>query len=287
MRCPRSANSQKVKRAGMKCKRCQYEFILHPKRYPFLTDGKAVAFGTELSRNDERAFTPRQLFGAAAARRRLVWWSRTARQLDVDDTVAALARLSEQLPRQFRENGDCVSSRRCGHRAVAGTGHLRLRSGADPGGRRSGRRRPPRRKRRPHQRSRRGDRPVWLPDRDHRACRALVRDRPDVPVAMLHASNADPAALATSIRTLLGASAPVTDLGIDPGVISRLQAVRWARRLDRLPLDALPHWLLTGPLVEAMITNSPIAASLSTTRDGATSYVDLAYYIVASDGDYG
>jgi hypothetical protein len=117
--------------------------------------------------------------------------------------------------------------------------------------------------------------------------RALVRDRPDVPVAMLHASDADRAALTASIQALLGASAPVTDLGIDPGVISGFKALRWARRLDRLPLDALPHWLLTGPLVEAMITNSPIAASLLTTRDGATSYVDLAYYIVVSDGDYG
>ena len=55
----------------------------------------------------------------------------------------------------------------------------------------------------------------------------------------------------------------------------------------RLPLDALPAWLLTGLLVEAVITNSPRSVSLVTTRDGAPSYAVLAYYLAISDGDDG
>ena len=199
LRCPRCANSQNAKRAGMRCTQCQYQFTLHPRRYPFLTDGKAVACGGLGPRGSTRSTPPSPRSPGSAS----------------------------NCPR-VHENGVGVSSRRGGHGAVAGTGHLRLRSGANPGRRRSGRRREPR----PHQRPRRGDRPVGLPACDHRARAGAAPRPPGCPDRDAHASNADRSALAASIQALPGTAAAVTDLGIERGIISKL---RWARQLDASP----------------------------------------------------
>jgi hypothetical protein len=277
-----------MNRDGMVCTRCGYRFVLNPKRYPYLTDGRALALVGALSRDGTRAFTPRQVFGAAAARQRLFWWTRAAPDFEMQFTVDDLIRLSVQQPAAFARM--LVSPRLADSATTVWPEPDMYDYGAE--------------------RILVVDEPIvvdlLIEVGVHTSARAMVldvggyplavtalarellRQRPDVPIGMLHASDTDVEAMRARIQSLLETSTAIIDVGLAPSAAHMIKALRWARRLRQIPVDALPHWLLSTPLSEALSTDTPLGSRLLTGEEREKWYrSDHSNRSDRSDGDYG
>jgi hypothetical protein len=102
---------------------------------------------------------------------------------------------------------------------------------------------------------------------------SLVRNRPDVSLHLLHGSSVNVEAMSATTRALLGASdATPIDIGISPSTARKVAAIRWARRLASVPVDALPYGWLTSGVSEALTTGTSLEA-LSEREDGAVGHV--------------
>ena len=102
---------------------------------------------------------------------------------------------------------------------------------------------------------------------------ALMQHRPDIPVHVLHASHADPIELEMRTRGLLAApDIRVTDVGLSPNAARTVKSLRWARRLPSVPVDALPHHLLTRGVVEAMAAGALLEALPSRDDGGVADF---------------
>lgn len=63
MKCPSCGNNQSFKR-GLVCTSCEYEFALHPKLKPYISDKGFIGIVNRLSGPDGNYFTYNQLYGA-------------------------------------------------------------------------------------------------------------------------------------------------------------------------------------------------------------------------------
>jgi len=238
----------------MRCTYCGYQNLLNPHEFPHVTDRRVLFAANRASDNGRRWYTGRQVFGEIVRKRRLRWWTRAARLNEMDAVVKAVDRLrlngwafqglivGPMLERSSPVDYPEPDLFDYGAERILVVDDevlvdLFVRNGVHTGARTiiistTGY---------PH--------PVV-----ERAA-SLVRDRTDVPVHVLHASNLTVEAMASMARALLTApELNVLDIGLSPVAARRIPSIRWARRLASIPVDSLPHrWLTTG-LVEALTT---------------------------------
>ena len=277
MRCPVCANSQGVNRDGMRCKRCGYTFVFSPKVGMRLADRRVIAAAQRLGR-DGATFAPRQVLGALAARRRFWWWTRAVTSAQLDAALVDLERMRVAHATTFAAmlTGPALSA--------AGTQQWPEPDIYDYGA----------------ERIVVVDEPLAVdllvdarvhvtakaivvdrhgyPAQIMEFARALVIARPDVPVMVLHASGIEVEAVVNAARRLVGVTGTVTDLGLARDFAKRHRALRWARRLPSVPLDALPRWML-GRAVVAALTSDRTLDSVLVDDDGTSAE--------HSDEDYG
>ena len=276
MRCPTCANVQGANRSGMQCTRCGYAFVFSPKRGMQLADRRVLAAAQRLGR-DGAAFAPRQVLGALAARRRFLWWTRPVSSANFEAALADLARLGRQHEPTFAAmlSGPALEA--------AGTQQWPESDIYDYGA----------------ERILVVDQPLAVdllvharvhvtakaivvdqygyPARIVELARELVIARPDVPVMVLHGTGHDTATAVAAARRLIGTTEPIVDVGLSSETARRHRALRWARRLPSVPLDALPRWMLGGALTGALTSGESLDAVLLLDGDHAQERSDEDY----------
>jgi hypothetical protein len=288
LRCPKCAHNQRFSN-GMTCSTCQYRFLLNPKLPPYCADRRFRQAIDLASDRSTRPYTPTQVHGAIFRRRNRGFWRRLfiARgSADLDATRAAvvhwqragrdlgpiihkpgldLAGQDEHWPEpdlfDYGAEGILVVDSpilvdllvRNGVHTTSRIAIVEARSGY-PGGVVS-------------------------------RLRPLVAARPDLPLFLLHNSAADAALdLERQARDLLGAAKnPVVDLGLPPDAPERIDAVRWARRMDPVPVDLLPHTWLTDGIAAGVANRASFVDLLGPPRTDSTG--ETVAWILVGDGD--
>lgn len=287
MRCPICANRQGANRDGMRCRRCGYAFVFNPKLGMRLADRRVIAAAQRLGRKGA-AYAPRQVLGSLAAERRFVRWTFPASSAHLNAALVDLERLRVLHATAFRSMLTGPALEAAGtqqwpepdifdygaERILVVDEPLAVDLLVDAG---------------VHV----GARAIIVDQQGYPArivalARELVIARPDVPVMVLHASGTQSEAAVAAARRLVGTKAPVTDVGLSSDAAKRHRALRWARRLPSVPLDALPRWML-GTAAIGALTSDPalsidqVLAKLRRTVLIADDYRSLE----TSDGDYG
>ena len=277
MRCPICANSQGANRDGMRCKRCGYAFVFSPKLGMRLADRRVIAAAQRLGR-EGAAFAPRQVLGSLAARRRVLWWTFPVSSAHLEAALTDLERLRRVHATAFASmlTGPALES--------AGTQQWPEPDIYDYGA----------------ERILVVDEPLavdlLVEARVHVTARAIVVDqhgyparivalarelvvaRPNVPVIVLHASGTRSETAVAAARDVVGTTGPVADVGLSSEAPKRHRALRWARRLSSVPLDALPRWMLGGAVAGALTTDRTLDDVLLVNDERSPEH---------SDGDYG
>lgn len=267
----------------MVCARCGRQFLISPKQAPFLSDRRVERAAARLGAGGTRWYTVNQVVADLAARRRLrlgwLRWTRDARMDAARRTVgqyAAAGRLPQCIVREEMERPPQAWSEPdlfdYGAERILVVDDplvvdLLVRNGV-------------------HLEAKAIVLSVeGYPRQVTTAARALVAERHDVPISILHATDRPRDEMVGGTRRLLGASdwMLVTDLGLAPGAAKRLKVLRWARRLSSVAVDHLPTRYLTAGLIGAMI-GGPALEAAQAADDGGDGML-LALW--ASDDDFG
>jgi len=277
VKCPQCSHVQGFNRVGRTCAKCGYNYVLSPKESPYIADRRLIRAASRAGR-DGRPFTVNQLVAEIARSKRFfLGWTRHRRN-------SRFAATQESIRYFHRYRGipgllDELSLDRSAPTAwtepdLHDYGAERVLVVDDPivvdllvgyG---------------VHV-----DAKALIVSRDGyprvatELVQRLLRERTDVPVYVLHASDVDADAFIANTRAMLQASAttPVTDLGLAPDCATRISSLRWARRLKRVPVDALSFGALGGRLPRAITDGTRLDATADSSDGG------IGWWLVLDD----
>jgi hypothetical protein len=282
MLCPACNHPQRY-REGLVCRACSYHYVLSPKTYPGLTDRRVVLAAGRVGAQQTRWFTGNQLLADLGRRRKLrLGFIGGAKQRKLEAHRAALRYFHDLRPVQGLLTRPALEVPPVGwpepdlydygaERILVVDRQLvvdlLVRTGVHVEGR-----------------------AVILsadgyPRQVLIRARALVAQRPDIPVFVLHGTRSPAAEHLDAARRLLGlpVDADVRDLGLPPDAPSRLKVLRWTRGIKDVPVDCLPHRYLTAPLIGAMSGGAPLEDA-QRADDGGDG---MFFAWLASEDDYG
>ena len=283
MQCPTCGTQQRY-RVGMTCHECGYDYVISPKIRPYLSDRKVHTAIKHVSDDGARCFTVNQVIADMARRRKLrLGLRRASRKLTFGEAQRAIityhahtGRLPGLLTQPMLETdvpapwpepdlGDygaerilVVDDRLVVDLLVRTWVHVNAHT-------------------------------VILsidgyPAEARERARALVRERPEVPVVLLHGSAVVGPLAGMAVGRMLDApNLPVRDLGLPPNAARNLKVLRWARRLPNVPVDCLPYRYLTAGLI-GTLTASVALETAQAADDGGDGML-LAW--LASSDDFG
>jgi hypothetical protein len=269
----------------MRCSGCGYHFVLSPKVAPFCAD---VRFGRAIelaSQDGARWYTAEQLHGTIFRRRNRAPWRRIVRASGSSNVRATRKALAdwrfhhgkvgplvtepafESMPQRWpepdlfdygAEGAVVVDEWRLVDLLVRNHVHTRCKVAVVCGD--------------------------GYPEQVTQHLRATVESRPDLPIFLLHAADADAAsALEQQTRELLDArDNPVTDVGLTVDAAKRIPALHWARRARPLCPDLLPLGWLTEGLALAIAHRVSFVELLQRPDSGAD---DAVAWYGWNDGD--
>ncbi len=291
MICPRCNHDQR-RRLGMRCSSCRYTFTLDPKQPPYCADRRFMHWVDVVSDNGNRWYTPRQLHSAMFARRnrgllRRLVPAKGSRM--IESTVAAMARW-QRARRELRTVVDQAVFEKTGKGAsrwpepdlddygaegvlivddpllvdllVRNQAHTRCKVAIIAAN--------------------------GYPRRVATAIKPTVAARPDLPIFLLHGTSDDVTELEMHARAVVGAAThPVIDLGLPADAPKRIKALRWARRMPKVPADVLPHRWLTDGLATAIANRVALIDLLQPRTAAGSDGVDLILWSRGGDDDFG